>query len=150
MDLGQIHGAVFLVNPSAPEKGPLKGMPTRLSAVVYHGDCTGGQNRPAAGECQARAVSKSGGWTRVNKGPGRPGKLTGITTDLCTGETNLTLLKVSILWISLSPGWPSPSCAEHRTWAKQTPRPLHTSCKDNRWQQESSVLGIPEEGQLGK
>lgn len=80
--------------------------------------------RQAAGRCQVGAVRKSQGWPRVGKRTGRPGRLTGITPDLCRGETNLNTVRgFNTVNLLLGPGWPPPSCAEHRTWAKPTPGP---------------------------
>lgn len=39
----QTHGAVSSVDPSTPERRPLKGVPARLSVQLWCGACTGGQ-----------------------------------------------------------------------------------------------------------
>lgn len=53
-DPGRHMELPLLVEPRAPERGPLKGMPTRLSAVARRGGCTGRQ-RDRAGKQQRGA-----------------------------------------------------------------------------------------------
>lgn len=74
-----------------------------------------------------------------------------LTTDRCKGEIDLTLLEISILWNScgVQAGHPHPVLT---TGPRPNQRLGHSkySLQGQQMQQESPVLGMPGEGQLGK